>query len=133
MQAAIKHLQLLIKDLLYISESDHPWQVLDLGAYIDEPTLHKALDAAAQLQNSNLEKSDANAFLEKTIRNLKVGGSAASEQLAARYEALYAYLTATFPQLWLFRITMGAQVHVFIVGVDKEGNSMALQTMAIET
>ncbi|PSL45602.1 nuclease A inhibitor-like protein [Chitinophaga niastensis] len=135
MQIAVRdQLEPLLQDMLYISESEYPLELLNLGTYTDDAALYSTVSQETSIPfDGAVVKEDADIFFEETISNLINGGDSVSAGLGKKYEQLYAFVQSTFPERWVSRVTIGAEVNICIIGITADNECSVIKTLAIET
>ncbi|MCW3465810.1 nuclease A inhibitor family protein [Chitinophaga nivalis] len=121
----------LIDDLLYMSESERNWQLLDTAGIQDQASLDQQLAAfpgadAADLQRFSLDE------LQARIQRQADPGEEFMVQLANRYDVLFAFLREHLTDIAVIR-SGSVQVQVFVTGFLADGTAVVLHTEAIET
>jgi hypothetical protein len=128
--AIVKTFQKATEGLLFMSESDYPWDVLYWRLPGGSPT---AARVAA------LGGEDATFVEERSLEAFFDGAATpqewhSEEDLATvkRYQDLVALLKAKLRKLKVYRFGK-IQIHAYVVGVTSAGNWVALRTTQIET
>ena len=116
------------KGLLYMSESERPFEVVDLGMVKDNQVTDKIKEV---YKVQALEERDSTAFFDK----VKNSADPNDEQMHAYVKqmlALQQYLQTTFSKVQVYRAGT-VEVSIFIVGQTSDGKCMLLHTVAIES
>ncbi len=124
----IDQLQQATLDLVWVSESDYPFEVMSWaqGSTID-PSLFKDLPC----ENSAVEKIALLDFLEPA---LAIEDWYEAEELAQvnRYTDLLHTIESNLEQVQVFRVG-AVDVTIYIVGKTADGGVVGLKTQSIET
>lgn len=121
-------LAVLTDGLLYISESERPFDVMEITG--DAVAFFSSV---TNLPAADFTSADAGDFFSKMIRNASADpADAVMMQLGKRYEALQGFLDANLTALRLYRAG-SREVHIFISGKTANGRELALHTAAVET
>ena len=125
-----KQLNVLTSHLLYSSESDYPFELLDWGKV--EPDKIKLAIAAKHPAGSTLEAVPAKDFFSRYIHRQEMSDDEAMKDIAGRYKKLESFLLANAVDLIVWRCGR-IEIGVYIVISLKNGHVLALKTTAIET
>ena len=121
----------LLKDLLYISESENPVEQLpwDVNSEVE---LLKQISDYASVPQQQLQKQEFTAFFSAVQRSADPADEA-MVAYAQRYKALQDFLEKNLKDLQVIKAG-SEQVHVFIAGFTiDENKGLVLHTIAIET
>jgi hypothetical protein len=113
--------------LLFMSESDYPFEVVRLDA-ITPAALRQASEEAADapVETQSLENFFRVAVSEEDWR------SVAERASAKKYQALVALLKDNLTDVKAYRVG-SINIAVFIIGQSAEGNWLGLSTRVVET
>lgn len=114
----------LTKDLLYSTESDYPFEVLDLG--IKKPQDFKSSLAAP------VEEISTDHFFTRYINILKSSGDPVKEADADRYKKLQSFINSNAAATTVLR-SGRIEIAVYIIITGNDGHSFALKTISVET
>lgn len=121
----ISRLELLTKDLLFMSESDYPWEIIYLGENEGNIDKQLLLDRA---QSKKVEVAD---FLCNAIQEEDWYGE--EELTAARkYQELLKILQEEMQNSAAYK-QGEIEIHVFIIGQLPNKEWVALKTKSVET
>lgn len=116
-------------DLLYISESESPWVLEDLG----HKTKEEIKRWISSLHNGEPAiEVDAKDFFDRHITSQKMSGDEMMIVDADRYEQLYELLKSSSNEIQVWRCGK-IQVGVYVVIITEDGQSLVLKTTSIET
>jgi hypothetical protein len=122
----------LTQGLLFMSESDYPFEQLVLDALCEDDTLEayfkRHFEAAAAQGYDTL---DLATFLKQSMRTYE-GMTPEDLLVAARFVQLYDYLKLNAQEVQVFK-TKGVQRECFILALSKDGLPLGVKTTAIET
>lgn len=128
--AIVKALQKATDGLLFMSESDYPFDVL----YWRQPGGSPSVARIAALTGE-----DASVVEERSVDAFFDGAATPQDwhspedlQTVRRYQELVALLKAKLRKLKVYRFGT-IQIHAYVVGVTSAGNWVALKTTQIET
>jgi|GEM_PF-6283762 len=125
----IKDLLALTAGLFYITESEHPFEVLDWSDIHNNNQLEQKIAAHSSSQLP-VSPMDTGNFFARIIRNAQLSGDEAMV-FADGFRALYAYLQGNFSDIkmyWTGKIT----VHIYVACSTGDGY-LVLHTIGIET
>jgi len=128
--AIVKTFQKATDGLLFMSESDYPWEVLYWRLPGGSPTAARVAaltgEDAIQVEERSLEAFFDGAATPQDWH--------AEEDLVTvrRYQTLVALLKTKLRKLKVYRFGR-IQIHAYVVGVTSAGNWVALRTTQIET
>ena len=117
-------------DLLYISESDYPFEVFFWVA-VAPMTPEKVLQQTGHPQDTPVEVVEFDRFF-RTPTTLYDGDTPEQEETVAKYRALVEILKANLSNLEVYRLG-SIEIDVYIVGQTPTGYSAGLSTIAVET
>ncbi len=123
----IKELAELCGPLVYISEIDSPVETFFSDGEFPETFLVDQRTAA----EAKIEIANADDFFEKLTRE-RDWHNGADKKRVAKYRKLEAFMKANLRDILLYRIGR-IRIDVYVVGIDEEGNSVGIQTKAVET
>ncbi|XZF12753.1 nuclease A inhibitor family protein [Chitinophagaceae bacterium MMS25-I14] len=130
--ATIKtELAALTDGLLYISESENKFDIIDAGRLADNAEIPAAFTDVSGSNAGDFKTSDLSAFFSKVIDRIDTADDFMVQQ-AKRYTTLRDFLAANMQAINLLRAGKPV-VHLFISGNTEEGDIIALHTIAIET
>ena len=124
MQEEIMNLVSAAEGLMYMSESDHPFEPVSIEGKNVQKEL---LELAGTSDTQTIETVSVDHFLRNMV-NPEVMG----QQTADRYKLLKQQINENLQDAEVYRIGT-VQVQVFIVGRLKNGKMGGLKTMVIET
>lgn len=121
----ISRFESLTKDLLFMSESDYPWEVIYLGES-EEEIKHKLL-----LDTESSQKVEVADFLRNAIKEEDWHGE--DELTAARkYQALLKVLQEEIQNATAYK-RGEIEIDVFIIGQLPNDEWLALKTKSVQT
>ncbi len=124
-QLYTSYIQALTKDLLFMSESDYPWQVLYLGE-----------DKEQALKRLPFDVSQAHSVeVEYLLRNHTKDESWYSEEelaTAERYRQFLSFLKQEVKNVSAYRFGE-IEVHIYIIAQLPNGEWIAMKTISVET
>jgi hypothetical protein len=131
-----EHITQTLKDasqgLLYMSESDYPFEVIyitvDHNAPLAADTLPAYLDIPA---DALIEQTELEHFLKHMTHPADPHDEVAMEE-APKFRKLEKTLRETLEKLQVYRVGE-IQIEAYILGYTKEGNIAGLRTTLIET
>lgn len=130
-QAAMAELQAAIQGLTFPSESDEPFQVVDLGKGEGPMTEDKLLSMTQQPQLARVERVDAGQFFARlTVPQPTVGQ--VDPDTARRYSKLLEVLKTHLADIQVIKFGQG-DVAIYIIGRTKDGTYAGVRTAATET
>lgn len=120
----------LVKKLIYISETDAPIEVINLGKVPGVSTAD-ILRATGKAPTSFVETVDVTTFFDRlTIPRSWFGPKEIG--MAKGFAELKKKLNKQLKGLAVFKIGK-IEIEIYVVGLDKEGNLTGIKTRAIET
>lgn len=130
-QDIVKVLRDATDGLLYMSESDEPFEVIDWPGMPEEPTVaglrkHSGQDLAIPVSQLPVE------VLLKELMEEKPWHGPAEKADVLRYRNLFRVFKEHLPSAKVFRFGV-VRVDVFILGRTTEGHWVGLKTKAVET
>ncbi|MDX2020571.1 MAG: nuclease A inhibitor family protein [Deltaproteobacteria bacterium] len=128
--AIVKALQKATEGLLFMSESDYPFDVLYWRKPGGSPTAAKVALLAGEDPNL-VEERTVDAFFDGAATP-QDWQSADELAVVTRYQELVALLKSKLRKLKVYRFGR-VQIHAYVVGVTSAGNWVALKTTQIET
>lgn len=114
--------------LFFLSESDHPFEVVELGHPADPVTDLKALCGQ---QEGTVEQVDLDHFLRNQVRTYETS-TPREKETAARFQHLKEVLIRELKEIIVYRIGQ-VQVDAFIIGKLEDGSLGGLRTRVVET
>lgn len=114
-----------ITALYWVSESDEPWEILELNGEPDAERIAK-LSGKSPVETKDFEQFFANAT---TAQDWHDEDEAADVQ---RYQTLVQLLQENLTDLQVYRAGK-VEVDIFVTGQTKAGEWLALRTLAVET
>lgn len=124
----LEQLQKLTHQLLYIGESEFPFEVVGKGKMNDADivsTIQKENNASATIVNPH-------AFFENYIYRLHASGDEVMMKDIARYQALQDFINKNFVKCQVYRCGI-TKIAVYIVCVTVTGEVFVLKTYSVET
>lgn len=125
-----KQISELTSGLLYFSESEYPFELLDWNS--QEPDQVRAKILSRHAPDAALTELSTNDFFQKIIRNMNNGGDEAMVAVGARYKTLFDFISANTSSSSVWRCGK-IEIGIYIVMITKDGHSLALHTTSIET
>lgn len=125
-----KSLVELTDQLLYSSESDYPFEILNWNKKSVEEV--KQAITAEHAADSPITSMSCSDFFNKIIRNLENSGNDVMLSVAERYKRLKSFLTTNSKDVSVLRCG-NIQVGVYIVAQTNGGEIVVLKTTSIET
>lgn len=119
-----KELQELTRGLLYYSESEYPFAILDWDK--DQSGI-----LAVHPPGVPFEEIRSADFFEKVIRNMNQGDDE-MKKVGARYRKLYDFIQSNFESCSIWR-SGKIEISIYIVCCSRDGDCLALKTTSIET
>ena len=113
--------------LLYSSESDYPFELLDLGKKES-----KQLQSYIASLPAPVEHISARDFFNKYINILEKNGDKEMKKIAERYKKLQNFLSTNASDVSVWR-SGKIQVGIYILISTREGLTFVLKTTSIET
>jgi hypothetical protein len=131
-RAVRRRLERAAAGLLYTSESDYPFDYVDLPAAADAPLTVAAFRTAAGVPaDVDVEERTLDDFFARHIERVDPSDPAAVA-LVPRYRALRNALRTSVRGARVFRVGR-VVVRCYVVGVDRRGHVVGLATTAVET
>lgn len=124
-------LQTQVVGMLFMSESDRPWEVVSFGVQAGPPTIAKLLALTSTPAGTTVEQRSYTAFLDH-LSTVQDPNDPFMVDYAARYLALRKTLEANLHDLTVIRIGTIA-IDVYIVGISDCGEMVAIKTVSVET
>ncbi|AKD04343.1 nuclease A inhibitor family protein [Pontibacter korlensis] len=132
MDPILNELQQATEGLFFRSESDYPFEIVDMGrAEHLDPTPGQLLTMLDRPQDTASEVVDLPYFLRNMTR-VRPEHSEAMRQEAERFQALEQLLTAKLRHVKVIRLG-SVKVEAFILGSTEKGRLVGLKTHLIET
>ena len=125
-----KELGQLINGLLFFSESEYPFQLLDWGS--QKPDQVKAAIISRHPAGSPVEQIAADDFFHKIIRNMNNGGDENMMKIGKRYAAMQEFIHTNLSSASIWRCGK-IEIGIYIVMNTKDGHCLVLHTTSIET
>ncbi|MCW3075275.1 MAG: hypothetical protein JWP69_2344 [Flaviaesturariibacter sp.] len=128
MNPSLLSIQKAAEGLLFISESEHPFEIISF----DKPavSMKDYLKIRANKETEEAEAQTLDYFFRNVVRN--GDGNEAGEKTAERFRQLQSILQQTLTNICVYRIG-SVQVDAFIVGELPDGSYAELRTLLIET
>jgi len=120
-----------VKDLLYMSESDEPFEVILWKGRADCSDPRDLLGRTKAGTAAPIEAVSLDDFFKDLIKEEKWHGQE-EKALVQRYRKLKATVAAHLSGIQVFRVGT-IQVDIFIVGKTKNGDWAGVKTRAVET
>ena len=129
---AIKtELQNQIDGLRYISESEHPFELIELGEiWGEKKALNNKLEEVTGLSPIAFEYHFPDTFFENTIKDMDKADKEMMT-LSDRYQSLYDFLRSNFDEIQVIKSGDGS-ADVLIVLLTKDKDCFVLRTQLIE-
>lgn len=128
MNAQLDLIQKTAEGLLFMSESDHPFEVVQFT--LDASTVEQQLQAIAQ-KELPVEKQSLEYFFRNATKEYPEAYEP-QKQIARRFQALQELLKSELKDVEVYRIGE-IQIDAFIIGQLKDGTYGGLRTKLIET
>ena len=128
--AIVKALRKATDGLLFMSESDYPFEVLYWRKPGGSPTAAKVAELTGE-DASLVEERSVDAFFDGAA-TAQDWHSTAEFETVQRYQDLVALLKSKLRKLKVYRFGQ-IEIHAYVVGVTSAGNWVALKTTQIET
>ena len=126
----VPRLEQLVSGLLFVSEADSPWRLVQLGARpeLDEASLLRALGKpeSAQVTRQSLERLFARAIADQPWHG------AAERDTVQRYRALLAFLSEGLDEARVYRVGT-IEVEAYALGRTSDSAWLGVVTTLIET
>ena len=122
-----KSLAELSKDLLYSSESDYPFEILDWGK--KDPQSLKAMMATLPAPVETVAVSD---FFNRYIQKQEMSGDDIMKASGRRFNKLQSFIVSNSADVTVWR-SGRIEVGIYIVITAKDGQVLVLKTISIET
>jgi hypothetical protein len=120
-----------VKDLLYMSESDEPFEVVLWKGRADCSDPRDLLGRAKAGTAAPIEAVSLDDFFKNLIKEEKWHGQE-EKALVQKYRKLKATVAEHLSNVQVFRVGT-IQVDIFIVGKTKQGDWAGVKTLAVET
>jgi len=130
-QAAMAELQAAIQGLTFPSESDEPFQVVDLGKDEGPMTEDKLSAMTQQPRLAQVERVDTGQFFARLTVPQPTPGQVDPE-VARRYSKLLEVLNTHLTDIQVVKFGQG-EVAIYIIGRTKDGTHAGVRTAATET
>jgi hypothetical protein len=118
-------------DLLYLSESDEPFEVIEWKEARGEPSAEGVLRFAGQEATIPRAELSLDDFFKDLIQDKKWHGSEEKADVQ-RYRNLLQVIKQHLPSAKAFRFGE-IEVDIFIIGRTAEGHWVGIKTKAVET
>jgi hypothetical protein len=128
--AVVKTFQKATEGLLFMSESDYPWDVLYWRLPGGRPTATRVATLGGE-DATWVEERSIDAFFDGAATPQE-WHSAEDLETVRRYQDLVALIKSKLRNIHVFRFGR-IQLHSYVVGVTSAGNWVALRTTQIET
>lgn len=128
MNAQLDLIQKAADGLLFMSESDHPFEIVQFT--LDASTVEQQLQVIAQ-KELRVEQQSLEYFFRNAIKEYP-DANEPQKQTARRFKALQELLKSELKGVQVYRIGE-IQIDAFIIGQLKDGTYGGLRTKLIET
>lgn len=115
--------------LVYISETDHPFEVFELPT--GTLTAQQLLTALKREPGTKTETQDLDYFFRNMVRTYE-GATQEEEQHAERFRQLKVVLQQTLHNITVYRLGE-VSIDAVITGIATDGRTIALRTKLVET
>lgn len=115
--------------LLFMSESDYPFEVVRLG--VDEPTLASLRQVSGEAADAPVETQSLEDFFRVAVSE-EDWRSVAERADAKKYQALAALLKENLKDVKAYRVG-SVNIPVYLIGQSAQGNWLGLSTRVVET
>nr|WP_235917381.1 nuclease A inhibitor family protein [Hymenobacter busanensis] len=127
---ALEQLELLTKDLLFLSESESPLTVVSYDAPSGEVTPKDVLKLLDKPADTKVDVQDLMFFLRNHTADDGVLGN---PDLANRYKALQMYLKQELENTQVYRVGTGPQLEAYALGKTSTGKLAGFKVTLVET
>lgn len=128
MNPQLENLQKASDGLLFMSESDYPFEVVAFS--LENNTIDEQLQTIAQ-KNQPVEHQSLEYFFRNAIKEYP-GASESQKESAHQFQALQEALKNELKDVQVYRLGQ-VQIDAFIIGQLKDGSYGGLRTKLIET
>ncbi len=129
MQADLEKLKQASTGLLFISETDAPFEIVSLQK--NTPVDAQLLLQSKKTAGTAIEKQDVDYFFRNMVKEYP-SFTPAQKNTAQRFTALVKIIKETLHDVHVYRIG-SVQVDVYIIGTLKDGTPAGLKTKLVET
>ncbi|MDF5716726.1 MAG: nuclease A inhibitor family protein [Rhizonema sp. NSF051] len=129
-QEIIEQLKAASRDLVFISESDYPFDVF-LWEGMTSVTSEKVLQQTAHPQDTLIEVVPLESFFRQAT-TVEDWQSPEEQETAKNYQALVSTLKSNLSNLQVYRLGT-IEINVYILGQTSTGDSAGLSTLVVET
>lgn len=130
MEPGLQKIKDAASGLLYLSESDYPFEVVDLGG--SSSSLEERLLAlSGKTKSVQVEQITLEHFLRNMVK-VYPGATPGQQQTAQRFQYLQQVLQEELTDINVYRIG-SIQVDAFIIGKLNDGTYGGLRTKLVET
>lgn len=126
----IEKLELLTRDLYFLSESDYPFEILDWGKKNDAEIKDKIL--SFHENGSPLSEFDTDVFFGRIVNNFNESGDPLLKTFAEKYSTLLDFLNRNMFKTQVFKCGK-VEVGVYVVLSLKDDAVVVLKTISVET
>lgn len=119
------------KDLLYQSESDEPFEVVQWNIPQEDLAITDVLRLSGHAESEPVKVTSFESFFEPLLKDKDWHGSDEKADVE-KYRSLVKAMNRHLADIQVFRIG-SIQVHIYIVGKAKGGNWAGIKTVAVET
>ncbi|MDF5724469.1 MAG: nuclease A inhibitor family protein [Rhizonema sp. PD37] len=129
-QEIIEQLKAASRDLMFISESDYPFDVF-LWEGMTSVTAEKVIQQTAHPQDTPIEVVPLESFFRQAT-TVEDWQSPEEQETAKKYQALVLTLKSNLSNLQVYRLGT-IEINVYIIGQTSTGDSVGLSTLVVET
>ncbi len=129
-QEIIEQLKAASRDLVFLSESDYPFDVF-LWEGMTSVTSEKVLKQTEHPQDTAVEIVPFDSFF-KRVTTVEDWQSPEEQETAKKYQALVLTLKTNLSNLQVYRLGT-IEINVYILGQTSTGDSAGLSTLVVET
>lgn len=127
----IEELERATEGLLFMSESDYPFEIVRPESFSEEETPRALRRLAGEAEDAPVETRSVEDFFGVAAAEAE-WKSAEALETARRYQALLSLLKENLTDVRVYRIGT-INIPVYIVGRSSEGNLLGLSTRVVET
>lgn len=117
-------LKALTNNLLYSTESDYPFEIIDLG--------NKRLQDFKNALAAPVEETTTDHFFSRYINILQSSGDPVREADVDRYKKLQSFINSHAATTTVLR-SGRIEISVYVLITEKDGHTIALKTTSVET
>lgn len=125
-----KQISELTSGLLYFSESEYPFELLDWDGLKPDQVKNRIL--SGHPAGSAISEISTAEFFQKIIRNMHAGGDEAMSAVGARYQKLFDLIRQETSSSTVWRCGR-IEIGIYIVMITKDDHCLVLHTTSIET